>query len=278
MSKSKAHADAEMVAKRPPREILRQEIHEGMESMRIGALGLFISGVSAGLDIGFSPLLAAIMTTRTAGVLSLPVSEILHANMYAVGFIFVVLGRSELFTEQTTLAVLPVLNRSATLGSLLRLWATVYVANLLGGIGFAAVGAHVGTGLRIVDPDVFGQMALAELDYSDGALFTSAVLAGWLMGLLSWLVSAARETAAQLLIVWLITWVIGFSHLHHVIAGAVPLLMAEFAGEGVGLSQIGRFLLWATLGNILGGSVFVALIKYGQIALGSPIKEKELAA
>jgi formate/nitrite transporter FocA (FNT family) len=78
---------------------------------------LLLSGLSAGREIGFSPFLTAFMQTLVAGQLSKPVAEILGANMYAIGFIYVVLGRSELFTEQTTLAVLPVLyGRSSLLG------------------------------------------------------------------------------------------------------------------------------------------------------------------
>ena len=67
--------------------------------------------------------------------------------MYAVGFIFVVLGRSELFTEQTTLAVLPVLNRQASVLELVRTWAVVYVANLLGAAAFAGLAVLIGPAL-----------------------------------------------------------------------------------------------------------------------------------
>jgi formate/nitrite transporter FocA (FNT family) len=262
--------DEELVAKRPPGEILRQEIHEGVESMRLETAGLFISGISAGLDIGFSPLLIAVMHTQAQGVVSRPVLEILSANMYSLGFIFVVLGRSELFTEQTTLAVLPVLNHDESVGSLARLWLTVYLANLVGGLGFAAITAKVGPGLGVIAPGVLGRIASEELNHSSGMLLMSAILAGWLMGLLSWLVAASRDTISQLMVVWIITWVIGFAHLHHVIAGSVQLFLAEMAGEGVGLAEVGRFLACATLGNILGGSIFVGLIKYGHITLSKP--------
>ena len=74
--------------------------------------------MSAGLDVGFSVLLMAAMWTAAEGKLSTPVVRILIGNMYAIGFVFVVLGRSELFTEQTTLAVLPVLAAGRQIGSL----------------------------------------------------------------------------------------------------------------------------------------------------------------
>ena len=89
------------------------------------------------------------------------------------------------------------------------------------------------------------------------------MLAGWLMGLLSWLVAAGRDTISQIVMVGIITTVIGFAGLHHVILGTVETLAGVFAGQDVGLLDFGRFLLWTTLGNILGGSVFVCAIKYG---------------
>ena len=105
-------AGEETQPKRAPKEILQSEIHEGLEVLHRTTIGLFISGLSAGLDLGFSVLLMGVMWTEAHGRMPEPVVHLLVASMYAVGFIFVVMGRSELFTEQTTLAVLPVLNKS----------------------------------------------------------------------------------------------------------------------------------------------------------------------
>jgi formate/nitrite transporter FocA (FNT family) len=264
---AKPEDEEELVAKRQPREILRQELSEGLESMEATNLTLLISGISAGLDIGFSPLLLAVMHSQTHD-LSRPVIEILDANTYAIGFVFVVLGRSELFTEQTTLAVLPVLNKNAPVSALVRMWALVYVANLLGGAAFAALASVFGPGSGILDPQVLGVIARRSSEHPSGVILLSAVLAGWLMGLLSWLVAAGRDTMSQIAIVWLVSTVIGFLHLHHVIEGSIQLMMAQFMGQGIG-ADFFRVLELATLGNILGGSCFVALIKYGHVAWGA---------
>jgi len=101
---------SEITPKKAARQILRQEIEEGLDALERPAAGLFASGLSAGLDVGFSLFLMAVMLTQADGILPKPIVAMLVANMYSVGFIFVVLGRSELFTEQTTLAVLPVLS------------------------------------------------------------------------------------------------------------------------------------------------------------------------
>lgn len=255
---------AEIEPKKASREILRQEILEGRAALELPVNALFVSALSAGLDIGFSLFLMAVVKTRIEKELFSPtIAELLVANAYAIGFIFVVLGRSELFTEQTTLAVLPVLNRKASLGALGRTWAVVYVANLIGAAAFAGLAVLIGPMLGVIEPRVFGEIATSLTAHSALAIFLGAVLAGWLMGLLSWLVAAARDTISQVALVAIIATVIGFLHLPHVVAGSVEVLAGVFAGQGVTAADYGHFLLWTTLGNVGGGTVFVALIKYG---------------
>ncbi|MCZ7569557.1 MAG: formate/nitrite transporter family protein [Ardenticatenaceae bacterium] len=243
---------------------------EGLGEIERSTSGLFMAGLSAGLDVGFSLFLMAVMLTLVTGMLARPIVEILVANMYAIGFIFVVMGRSELFTEHTTLAILPVLNRRASLSSLGRLWGVIYVANLIGAALFAILVSVTGPALGVIEPRVFGEIARGLVDYPAWIILLSAVFAGWLMGLLSWLVTAARDTISQVFFVWLVTMSIGLSHLHHSIAGTVEVLAAVFSGQGVTLAEYGGFLLWATLGNAIGGIVFVALIKYSHVVRGAP--------
>ncbi len=252
----------ERAPKKASRQILLHEIEEGIDALERPVVGLFISGLSAGLDVGFSLFLMAVALTRVEGELPRPVVSLLVANMYAVGFVFVILGRSELFTEQTTLAVLPVLGGRASVGSLLRLWVVVFVANTLGATAFAGLVSQIGPALGVIDPRVFGNIAHGLTDHSGRVMFLSGMLAGWLMGLLSWLIAAARDTISQIVLVWLVTGVIGFANLHHAIVGTVEVMAGAFSGQGIGPGDIGRFLLWVTLGNIVGGVVFVAFLKH----------------
>jgi formate/nitrite transporter FocA (FNT family) len=206
----------------------------------------------------------AVLKTQLEGALSEPLIGLLVSNMYAVGFIFVVLGRSELFTEQTTLAVLPTLSGHASFRSLIRLWAVVYVANLLGATAFAWLSTQMATALGVVDPRALGSIAHRMTDHSGLVIFQSAVFAGWLMGLLSWLVAAGRDTISQIVLVWLVTTSIGLAKLHHVIVGTVEVLAGVFAGQSITAADFGRFLCCATIGNVVGGVIFVAFLKYGQ--------------
>jgi formate/nitrite transporter FocA (FNT family) len=247
--------------------ILEQEIAAGLTELERPAPALLLSGLSAGLDVSLSLLLMAVMKTLTQDQPRV-VSEILVAMMYAAGFLFVVLGRSELFTEHTTLAVLPVLDGRASLAQLGRLWGLIYVANQAGAAAFAAFLAFLGPRLGVIETRVFGDIASGVVEHPGWVILLSGVLAGWLMGLLSWLVAASRDTISQIFIVALVTTAIGLAHLHHAVVGTAEVLAGVFSGQGTTLAGFGKFLLWATLGNILGGVFFVALIKFGHIRSG----------
>lgn len=275
-SKQRTNTDAvdAREPRKPPRRIMEQEISAGLGEIRRSTKGLFISGLSAGLDVGFSLFLMAVMYTYTRDQLPDALVQILVANMYAVGFIFVIVGRSELFTEHTTLATLPVLNGNATLAGLIRLWVVVYTANLMGAAIFAALATVIGPNLGVIEPAAFGWIAHHLVDHSWWVILLSAVLAGWMMGLLSWLIAAGRETISQIYLVWIVTTAIGLGKLHHSIVGTVEVLAGYFAGQGITLADFGHFLLWTTLGNSIGGVVFVALIKYGHVKYTQTEKEE----
>jgi formate-nitrite transporter family protein len=242
--------------------ILEHEITEGLRELERPTSGLFISGVSAGLDVSLSLFLMVVVLALAQGQLSNALAEMLSAAMYSVGFIVVILGRSELFTEHTTRAVYPVLHRRASIARLLRLWGIIYISNLIGTAVFARLVTIVGPALGVVDVSLFGRIARQVVDHPWWVIFLSGTLAAWLMGLVSWLVSAARDTTSQILFVGIITWSIGVAHLHHAIVGSVEVLAGIFARQGVGLEDYWYFLLWASLGNTAGGFFFVALFKY----------------
>ncbi len=241
-------------------KILQHELQEAIDALDRPANRLFYSGVAAGLEIGFSLLLMASVRYMSEGQLPAPIMEILVANMYSFGFILVVVGRSELFTEQTSLAVMPVLSGDASAVSVVRLWSIIFVANLIGAAAFAGMAAIVGPALGTFNAETLTTIARRMTDHSGWANLLSAILAGWLMGLLSWLVAAGRDTISQIVIVWMIATAIGLGHLHHVILGTAEVLAGVFSG-GVSWAAFGHFLFWTTLGNAVGGPLFVALLK-----------------
>ena len=238
-------------------KILEQETTEGLKELERATFGLLISSFSAGLDLSFSVLLMGVMLTLVRGSASKPEAQILVATMYSIGFVLVILGRSELFTEHTTRAVYPVLTGHASPAALMRLWGVIYAGNLAGTALFAELITIIGPALGIIEMSSLGLLAQRVVNHAWWALVVSGILAGWLMGLLSWLVTASRDAISQIFFVWLITSAIGLCHLHHAIVGSVEVLTAVFARLGVSVANYGVFLACATLGNIAGGVFFV---------------------
>ena len=251
------------------RTILDSILDSALHEMNRERSGLFLSGLSAGLDIGFGPLLMAVVLTLSPGGYGDLQTELLLATVYSAGFIFVILGRSELFTEHTMLAVIPVLDRQASLGQLGRLWGLVYVGNLLGGLSFTLLAVLLTPGLGVVEEAAFEAIALKLVSHDLQWLFVGGVFAGWLMGLLAWLITAAQETTGRLLMVLIVTGTIGMLHLPHSIAGNVEVLFGLFISPAISITDYLSFLALATIGNAVGGAIFVAALKYEHVVRGA---------
>jgi formate/nitrite transporter FocA (FNT family) len=184
------------------------------------------------------------------------------AFVYPLGFILVVLGQSILFTEQTALLTLPVLNKKRDILSLLRIWGLVISGNLIGGYLIALLLLWLGPNLNLFDQEVIVKIAKHVLDFDLIVIFISAILAGWLMGLLSWLLASARDTISRIVMIFLITAVMAFTGLHHSIIGSVEIFSGMLSSPEITVGDYLSFQSTALLGNTFGGAIFVALLKY----------------
>lgn len=163
--------------------------------------------------------------------------------------------------------MLPVLDGRTDLARLGRPYGVVYVANLVGCALFAGFVAVLGPALGVVSASAFDSLAGSLLAHPWWVILLSGVVAGWLMGPTTWLVAASRDTAGQVLLTLLVTSTIGFGPFRHAILGTTEVLGAMFLGTGVTLVEFSRFLVATTVGNAVGGSVFVAGLNYGHVAL-----------
>lgn len=247
---------------KPYREIFEQEIVQAEEELRRPTVGLVMSGFAAGLGIGASALGAAAVVTVMGGDLHDGTTRLLAANAFAIGFIIVILAHTDLFTEYTTIAIMPVLTRRASVAALARLWSLVFVANLLGAAVFASFLAVLAPALDVASADSFHQLAQVLVGHSWWVILLSAVLAGWLMGTLSWLIAASRDTISQIVFTWLIAAIIGFTHLHHPITGALEVMVSLLLGPAVSAVDAAVMVLWSTIGASLGGLLFAVVISY----------------
>ncbi|MEM6845046.1 MAG: formate/nitrite transporter family protein [Bacteroidota bacterium] len=255
-------------------QILKEQVQMALTEYRRHNKALFFSSFSGGLEVGFSLLLMGLLYTMFHGQMTKAGLDFALAFAYPIGFIFVILGRSELFTEHTTLAVLPVLNRSVSIRRLLELWTLIFVGNLLGGYVFALLTSQMAPAMGIISIEAFEHLAEKMLKYNWWITLGSAIFAGWLMGLLSWLNSSSQDTISRIFIIVLVTATIGLAGLHHSIVGSIEVFTGFLVSSKVTFGDYLFFQLWATLGNIIGGTVFVAVVKYSHLGKANFIQDR----
>lgn len=243
-------------------EILKQQIIEGQETYDKNTISILLSSLTAGLEIGFSYLLICVMFYFLSGKVAEDTIIKALSLVYPLGFIMIILGQSILFTEQTSLLTLPVLNKKRSLPSLLKLWGLVIAGNLLGGYLIAFLLVWLGPRLDIFDLETVEKIAIHVTQYNNIVILASSILAGWLMGLLSWLVAASKDTLSRIVIIFMITAVLAFTGLHHSIVGNVEVFAGLITSSTISFLDYISFIALALLGNALGGFVFVALLKY----------------
>ena len=253
---------------RQPKEIeqiLDEQIETSLHEHRRSRFSLLLSSFTAGLEVGFSLLLMAAAYSMFAETSSANFMHVLIAFCYPLGFIFVIIGRSELFTEHTTLAIFPVLNGDESIKNLLVLWGIVYIGNIVGGCIFSFLAVFIGQEMMSIKPDTFYELAHKLTDHSTQAILISGVFAGWLMGLLAWLIASVNETISRILMIVLVTTVIGFLGLHHSIVGNIELFAGFISSDKITFGMYINTLLLASAGNLIGGVVFVALLKFSHV-------------
>jgi formate/nitrite transporter FocA (FNT family) len=243
-------------------DILSRVTHEGEEIFKIKKLAVFLSACIAGLEIGFSYLLICTLYFLLAGKIEEHIVFKMFGLVYPLGFIMVILGKSILYTEQTSVLALPVLNGQRTVLELLTIWGLVIIGNLLGGILFIFCVGDLAAQLNLFDKETMVKIGSHILNHSYGVLLLSSIFAGWLMGLLTWLLNSTTESLTRILLIALITGTIGFVGFHHSIVGNIEAFGAFLYSETISMGDYLMFLVLTLLGNGIGGSIVVALFKY----------------
>lgn len=241
--------------------ILVEQVMDAKETFERSLGSLFTSAFTAGLEIGISFFMILSAFALLSGVLPSHYAIVLASLLYPIGFIIVVIGQSLLFTEQTSLLSLPVLNGIEPLSKLLRLWSIVIAGNVVGGCLFAALMIGLGLHMQLFSVSDIDAYSEHVLEFEWWVIFGSAVLAGWMMGVAAWLVTSARDTISRIVLVSLITGSIGFLGLHHSIVGNIEVFSALLYGNTVSFWRYLIFLVIVILGNTVGGVVFVAVLK-----------------
>lgn len=246
-------------------DILERVLGDARDEIARPVAGLLLSGIVAGIIIGITPLSVSLARADLPPGGS---SGLVSALLYPIGFIAVIIGRGQLFTENTVYPVALVLDTREHLGATARLWVVVLFGNLVGAALFAALSV-VADAVPAPARHAMVEMGAEAAHRPYATIFWSAIVGGWLIALIAWLVAGSHWTVGQVLVIWLIALPVGIGGFAHSIASSGDILAAVMRGA----VSPADYLLWlggAVPGNIVGGVVVVTLLNYGQVRAGDP--------
>ena len=233
----------------------------GDEEMARPATSLWWSGVAAGLSISFSLLAQAILLTHLPDTDWRPLVVGLG---YCVGFLMVVLGNQQLFTESTITVVLPLLKDTTwrNFWRLCRLWAIVLAANLTGTL----IAALFCTFTPVLKPELlYGMVEVSRhlIGMTWGEMLFAGISSGFLIAAMVWMIPAAES--AKFAVIALMTYLIAIGGFTHIVTGSIEAYMLVLAGEWQWWQMIVQFIAPVLIGNMIGGTALFAVISYAQV-------------
>jgi formate/nitrite transporter FocA (FNT family) len=253
------------VTGRAPRQIWEDSLDEGERRLARDTPALAATGFAGGIDVFFSVLVLAITTGALHEVLPEATAHVLASLTFGVGFVFITLGRAELFTENFLVPVSAVVARRGTAPSLLRMWTVTGLANFVGLGLFAAIFAVDGV-LTDTTLQAAGAMADTLAERSLVPAFLSAVAAGTIMTLFTWVVAAADSVTARVIASLIVGFVLAAPSLNHAIVGFGELIFGVLAGTtDATWADLVRMVGIAIVGNLVGGVGLVFTTRMTQV-------------
>lgn len=234
---------------------------EGEEELARPAASLWWSGVAAGIAISMSVVAQGLLRHHLPDTGWRP---LLASLGYSVGFVIVVVGRLQLFTENTITAVLPLLAETTRRNLLLtaRLWGIVFAANLTGTLVFALAATFAGI-FPADQTEPYLEIARHFMEKSPLEMAAHGIPAGFLIAAMVWMIPSAE--GYEFWVITVLTYFIALAGLAHVVVGSAEAFLLLLHGE-IGLWQtVGGFLVPTFLGNVIGGTGLFTLLAYAQV-------------
>jgi formate/nitrite transporter FocA (FNT family) len=272
----KAKADAEEQAEaheraRPRTIVIFDAIREeGEDELERSPAGLAWSALAAGMSMTLG-LVA--MGAFAANLPDTPWRPLIVCLGYPLGYLIVILGRQQLFTENTLTPLLPILTRPtpARIARLGVLWGVVLTFNVIGAL-IGATFLALSHAMNVTAEAPMADFGVKLMQHEPVTRFAQAIFAGWLIALMVWLLPLAE--VAGPLVIFVITYVVGIAEFAHIVAGSVEVFYASWAGR-VPWSDYPAFFIPTLLGNVVGGVTFVALIAFATIVNEKPKSRNE---
>jgi formate/nitrite transporter FocA (FNT family) len=255
--------EREVEERSPPRArvVHAAVIKQGEDELERPLRSLFWSGIAAGVAIMASLYAQGGLHHKLPDA---PWREAVVDLGYTLGFLLVILGRMQLFTEHTSVAVLPLFKAPSLdkLGQVARLWSVVFAGNVIG----VAAAAAITTFAKLQSPEMLDSMVtvsskLLEKDWHQVLL--QGIPAGFLISSIAWIRSAADDNSFW--IVLALTYAIAIGGFTHVVAGSAEAFLLLANGKASLLWVLTGFLIPALVGNIIGGTGLFAMLAHAQV-------------
>jgi formate-nitrite transporter family protein len=254
-----------MPSAREPEQIYRETREEGRRRLARPPLELAATALVGGFDVAFGVAAYTLAVRAVSG----NAQQIVGAVAFGIGFVFIVVGRSELFTENFLIPVAGLdRNRLGSWAKLGELWAVALVLNILGGVLLVVIlSSHAvlpnGSDRPLVS------LAQHIVDRSTLTSFLSALVAGALMTLMTWFVEGAADSmGVRIVMAWITGALILLGTFNHAIVSTLELVFGMRYGADVDVSQLLANLGLAVAGNLAGGLLFVTFVRSVQAAEG----------
>ncbi|WP_336134765.1 formate/nitrite transporter family protein [Natronomonas amylolytica] len=238
-------------------EVFQRVIAAADEEVTSGGRELLFSGIAAGFAISITFLLYASMSAASD-------SPLVGAMLYPLGFIYIIIGGYQLYTENTLPPVALTIERLASLPTLLRHWGIVLAGNFLGGAAGAVVLTYGGVFEPAAAEEALYIARKGAFETAWWSLFFKALFAGLIVAGVVWVSFASRDTISRMVVVYLAFLAIPLGNLFHVVVSFTEALYLMFHGELAFVPGMAGFVLPVLLGNTIGGIVLVTVVNYFQ--------------
>jgi formate/nitrite transporter FocA (FNT family) len=252
-------------AQREPEQIYARARDEGRRRLARPVVELAATALVGGFDVAFGVVAFGLAAGAVAGSVRPEVARLVGAIAFGVGFVFVVVGKSELFTENFLVPVAGLERRSrASWLKLGELWVGTLLLNLVGGAALALIVTSKGV-LPRGSHDELVRLAERLTSHSAFAELLSAVVAGALMTLMTWFVEGAAEsTGIRIAMSWIVGTLIALGTFNHAIVSTIELVFGMRYGAAVSIGDLFANLGIAVGGNLVGGLVLVTFARTAQ--------------
>ena len=233
---------------------------EKREFLRENFRGYFISAMLAGAYVGFGVLLSGTVGAYLDGT---DFEKIVMGLAFPIALSLVVMGKAELFTSTTFILGLSSMYKEIEWKQSIKGWVVCYLGNWAGAFILALL--FVGTGA--MDGAVgkyIAEWSESKTHYTAIQLLSKGILCNMLVCLVTWCTNKMKSETAKLIIIFWCLFALLTSGFEHSIANMTTLTLGIFKNHGFNILLGGYLhnLIWVTLGNVLGGVIFIALPYY----------------